>query len=95
MSEEKEEVVLKSSSALFEEFLQSTIWADINSELNVWLEGVRDGLEDPQASERDLFRNQGRAEAIRYVLSLPQVIRETIKIAEEMTQKKREENENG
>ena len=80
---------------MFAEFLETTIWADIQSELNIWLEGVRDGLEDPQASERDLFRNQGRAEAIRYVLALPQVIRETIKIAEEMTQKKREENENG
>jgi len=86
-----EEVELKSSAAAFEEFLKSTIWADIRAELDIWLEGVRDGLEDTESDEKDLFRNQGRAEAIRYVMSLPETIKDTII---DLEQQKREEKEN-
>ena len=72
------EYKLRSTAGQFNEFLESTIWADIENELNVWLEGVRDGLEDTSMGVEDLYRNQGRAEAVRYVLSLPETIRDTL-----------------
>jgi hypothetical protein len=88
---EETEPTLKSSANQFVEFLDSTVWADIKSELNIWLEGVRDGLENPESDEKDLYRNQGRAEAIRYVLSLPETIKE--QLIEEQT--KEEEPKDG
>jgi hypothetical protein len=89
------DVELRSFSGQFSEFLESTIWADMRAELGIWLEGVRDGLEDPEATERDLFRNQGRAEAIRYVLSLPETIRDTLVDIEQQKRKEQEDESNG
>ena len=87
MKEELEES-LKSSVGQFDEFLEGTVWADMKRELHIWLEGVRDGLEDKESDEKDLFRNQGRAEAIRYVMSLPETIKD--QLIEEQQQHQRD-----
>lgn len=67
-----------SSTGQFEEFLESTVWADIVYELHVWLNAVRDGLESVDTDEKELWRNQGRAEACRYFMSLPEVMRDSM-----------------
>lgn len=72
------EGVPRSSAGQFEKFLESTIWADIVYELHVWLDSVRDGLESVDTDEKELWRNQGRAEACRYFMSLPEVMRDSI-----------------
>ena len=93
MVKEEKDAELQSSAGQFEDFLKSTIWADIQAELGIWLEGVRDGLEDTDSDEKDLFRNQGRAEAIRYVLSLPETIRDTLVDLQAMKESQKEEEE--
>ena len=87
------DAVLKSSVGQFYEFLEGTVWADIKAELGVWLEGVRDGLEDTESNEKDLFRNQGRAEAIRYVMSLPETIRDQLIDEQQMKDQQIKEEE--
>ena len=74
----QEEPRLRSTANQFSEFLESTIWADLKDELEVWREGVRDGLEDTSLPIEEVYRNQGRAEAVRYALSLPETIRDTL-----------------
>jgi hypothetical protein len=86
----KDEPGLRSTAGQFAEFMESTIWADVRAELEVWLEGVRDGLEDTSLSIENLYRNQGRAEAVRYMLSLPETIRDTLV---EIQRKHAEQNE--
>jgi hypothetical protein len=68
--------MIRSTVAQLNDFIEGFIWQDMMDELEIWLNGVRDGLEDVEADEKDLFRNQGRADAIRYVLSLPLVMRD-------------------
>ena len=90
----REEPRLRSTAAQFSEFLESTIWADLRDELEVWLEGVRDGLEDTGMPVEDLYRNQGRAEAVRYVLSLPETIRDTLVEMQRRAAEESKEEEN-
>jgi len=92
MKEEYEED-FSSTAGQFEEFLNSTVWIDIKSELSVWLEGVRDGLESTDSDEKELYRNQGRAQGIRYLLSLPETIRDQLVALQEQAQNKEEEEE--
>jgi len=72
------EYKLRSSAGMFEEFIESIIWEDLKNELECWLEGARSGLEDIDASEKELYRNQGRAEAVRRMLMLPEVIKDSL-----------------
>ena len=69
---------MRCSAKQFDEFLESHIWLDMQEELEAWLEGVRDGLEDPGLGNDEMLRNQGRANAIRYALSLPGVLRDSL-----------------
>jgi hypothetical protein len=68
--------MIRSTAAQFNDFIDGFIWQDMKDELDIWLNGVRDGLEDTEADEKDLYRNQGRADAIRYFKSLPLVMRD-------------------
>jgi len=91
---EEYEVIMQSSASQFNEFLEGSVWTDIKSELNVWLEGVRNGLENPETDEKELYRNQGRAEAVRYVLSLPETIRDAIaEVQQKHTEEIKDEEE--
>jgi len=87
------DVDFSSTAGQFEEFLNSTIWTDMKSELHVWLEGVRDGLEDTESDEKDLYRNQGRADAVRYLLSLPETIRDHLVDEQKQREQNKEEEE--
>lgn len=72
------EGVPRSSAGQFEGFLDSTVWADMLYELHIWLDAARDGLESVETDEKELWRNQGRAEACRYFMSLPEVMRDAL-----------------
>jgi len=58
----------------------SPVWKDISSELNVWLEEIRNQLEnnDGNMSSRILDRLGGNAESVRNLLNLPLVLLETL-----------------
>lgn len=68
---------LNASLAQYNEFLHSFVWLDIASEVNIWLEDVRNQLENV-ADVEELRRYQGIAEACRYFLALPEEIINTI-----------------
>ena len=67
-----------SSATEFEEFMESTMWQDMQYEINLWLDGARDGLENQDADEKEIYRNQGRADACRRFLSVPEVLRDSL-----------------
>ena len=68
----------KSSSAVFEEFLESSIWEDMRHELDLWLEDIRQSLEDA-GDHAILLRLQGNAEFVRKAKNLPANILDNIK----------------
>ena len=70
-----------SSAQEFEDFVKSSIWADIVNELNLWLGDIHVALEDPNGDMEDkaLHRLGGNAETIRKVHLMPEVIRDNIK----------------
>jgi len=84
----------KSTSHMFEEFMKSTIWMDVEHELNKWLEDVRTMLEDVEGNLdlNGLKRLQGSADAIRNMLDLPTNVMGNI---EDDINREREERENG
>ena len=67
-----------SSAAAFQDFIESYIWKDMLEELGKWREQARDGLEDMDSDEKEIYRNQGRADAVRYFMSLPEVLRDSL-----------------
>jgi hypothetical protein len=91
MRDTEEDEKLRSSAQQFVEFLDSTVWQDIEMELNKWLEGIRDKMEIESGDE--LLRNQGRANAMRYMIGLPQVMKE--QLIEEQKEREREVKKDG
>lgn len=70
-----------STKTQLEDFISSSpIWADIQSELQAWLEDIRDQLENTngQTGIRIMDRLGGNAESVRNLLALPQVLLETL-----------------
>ena len=64
---------MRSSVGQLKDFVDGVIWRDIQDELKLWLEDIRDQLEDPghELFPEDIKRLQGNAEAVRRVLELP------------------------
>ena len=77
---------MNSTEGQLREFKDSVIWADIKRFLLERLEGVRDNLEgntkvlDLINDVKDTMLNRGRAEEIRFLLDLPDVIIANYKI---------------
>jgi len=64
------------------EFIKySPIWKDLKYELNAWLTDIRNQLEnsDGNISPRIMDRLGGNAETVRNVLSLPEILLESLK----------------
>jgi len=73
MMEKQHSENIQSSIAKFEEFVESQIWKDLKSELIVWKEDIQ-SIQDNVSDEKELFRCQGRKEAINNFLVLPETI---------------------
>lgn len=68
-----EEGPLLSTAVQLKDFINSSIWADMKREVQVWLDDVRNQLE--QETNIEIYRRlQGNAEACRYFLGLPEVL---------------------
>jgi len=79
-----EERTPKASANEMNEFMDSFVWEDMQYEINLWLGGARDGLEDPDADEKEIYRNQGRADACRRFLAVPEVLRDSLLVDQEI-----------
>jgi len=79
-----------SSEENFRSFLESSIWRDMKAELNIWLEQIRNALEDPNDDEtlESTERLRGAAKMAKRVLAMPEVIMQNI-----ADDKEREEDE--
>lgn len=71
---------MKSTALAFKDFLESRVWSDIKEELEVWLNDIRDSLEDPDRDINIKQMNvlQGNAQAVRRILDLPRVMYEEL-----------------
>lgn len=70
-----------------DEFVRSTVWREIEATLRERLELVRDDFEKPEFAEvRTVARLQGEAATLRYVIGLPE------KMREETSQEKEDED---
>lgn len=68
-------VELQSSPTEFERGVDSPFWRDMKRQIEAWLEDVRDALEDHDniLMDKTIHRLGGNAQALRYVLSLPEI----------------------
>lgn len=70
---------LISSSRELRDFILSSVWRDIRSELLLWLDDIRSQLE--VANEVEVLRKlQGNAEAVNRMLRLPEILAEAAEI---------------
>ena len=71
--------VLYASLAQYIELRNSLVWLDITTEVNAWLEDIRNQLESVSNIE-ELRRFQGIAEACRHFLQLPEQIINSLEV---------------
>lgn len=70
---------LRSNITEVRQFMHSNVWRDMHSEMEAWLNDIRDQLE--QAQELDILRRlQGNAEAVNRFLQLPESLIEIFEI---------------
>jgi len=67
----------KSNAFHFREFLESTVWQDMKTEMDNALELVRLGMENTEDTN-DFLRFQGDARSLRRLMIMPEVILEEI-----------------
>lgn len=66
-------VEIKSSKISVDEFISSTLWADLQAILRDWAEGVKlDAMKERDVHE--IMRCQGRVEALEYFLTVPETM---------------------
>ena len=64
------EVEITTTHEQWRDFLASTIWHDMKTEISQWVEVIRGSL-GSKDEPRELFRMQGRLDACENVLELP------------------------
>ena len=76
---------MRSTPGQIEDFSQSMVWRDICEELDIWLERIRDEVEDPdgKCTDKTLHRLGGNAQTIRNV----KLILETLLLVSDMDTK--------
>ena len=81
---------MRSSANHLKDFLESVMWQDIEEELDGWIEGAQEQLESCNDTT-EMFRFQGRIQAVRDMLILPSNMLDTM-IEEIEENKKGEQN---
>ena len=67
----------------FADFEKSALWLDIVDELNIWLEEIRDNLENVDISLRKVRELRGSAMALRNVVNILPNLAEIARQAQE------------
>jgi len=65
---------MRSTIKELKSFEKSVIWADITGELEVWLEEIRDNLENEDIILEQVSALRGSARALRNVISMVPVL---------------------
>jgi hypothetical protein len=65
---------MRSTVGMVEEFSENKVWQDMVELFGIWLEDIRDQLEDPSGLTTDkvLARLAGNAEALRRCMHAPE-----------------------
>lgn len=82
---------LRSTYDDYSNFRVSNIWVDMLGELHTWIQQIRE-IQDGTDVEKELFRCQGRIEAIEYFQRLPDVLMAAIETAVEESNAEREDD---
>ncbi len=72
-----------SSSRNVGDFIDSVVWKDMEKELKEWLEQILDDLVE-NATGDDVHLQRGRAQVLKKVLLLPQVMFESLRMEEDI-----------
>lgn len=67
---EIKQALLNSSVHELKEFIGSTIWLDFNSEINIWISELNSMWRN-ESDPIELYRIQGRIQALEHVLAFP------------------------
>ena len=67
---------MRSSAGQIKDFSEGIIWNDMLEEIDIWLQRIRDELENPmlEFTHRTLDQLSGSAKAIRNMKDLPEVL---------------------
>ena len=76
-----DEIEIRSTRGQWEDFVEGTIWQDLKTYLLMLRGAVRDELEDCPMGEVKKF--QGRAEILRDIVLLPELIIESLELKSE------------
>ena len=77
-----------SSSRQVGDFIEGVVWKDLEKELKEWLEQILDDLVE-NATGDDIHLQRGRAQVLKKVLLLPQVMYESLKMEEDINRETR------
>ena len=70
----------------YKDFVASNLWVDLQAELHSWIDDLHDYLEN-ETNEPEMYRFQGRLQACRQLLTLPDRIMGGMEVAYSDTDK--------
>ena len=73
----------------YKDFISSNLWLDLQIEIKAWIDDLHGYLEN-ETDPQDMCRFQGRLQACRQLLSLPERMLATIEITHEGQQREQE-----
>ena len=102
LDEQLEEMKINSTESQLEDFLESVIWGDLKREVQAWMKGFEvemQGLVGTIARENPSTANvlthlgniDGRIQAAKYFLVLPNVLLDAVRMDKEEKQEREEE----
>ena len=72
---------MRSNARMMKEFREMPQWLDVMDELTEW-EGDVNEIQNTSDDEKELFRCQGRKEAINHLKNIPEVLQDTLEAGE-------------
>ena len=79
-SEERREFI--ASYQQYKDFLQSSLWTDLQGEIQAWIDDIHGYLES-ETDIQEVYRFQGRLQSCRQLLALPERILANMEMAHE------------
>ncbi|RKY23419.1 MAG: hypothetical protein DRP62_05925 [Planctomycetota bacterium] len=70
---------MRSSARDFEQLTRDATWLDIEDEINIWIEEIRNNLEADEISLEEVPALRGAIKALRNVLNMPLILAEQLK----------------
>jgi hypothetical protein len=90
--DEHDLVKLHSTPSQIATFIDSVVWADMRREINVWITHIQQAIEVVEGVD-ELRKYQGRAEACRNFLALPEQMLAALEVDNERIERDNESTE--